>query len=247
MIWSGIYPSFSDAVKDLPTGHAPDQWVRKSLERLTALRDPSIVNPGKFFSADPLALFPPLMALLSKNKNIAVTDVGGNLGQLSIWVEKWIAKESLTWRVVETPELLDHPLTQDAFSPSVRWFRSLEDVPAGTNLLNFGSSLQYIEHLEDGVFPFLRNHKPEWVVIGDAMVGSTIPTFITRQNYYEVGFAAKFRNLAELTEEFAQEGYTLRLIKSALNAHNKHYYPSDGLPEEYQIQYPLDLAFERTD
>lgn len=247
MIWDGLYTKFSDILDLSQINHAPDVWVEKSLKRLEAVRqDTPERRTFSNFSVNPLSILPAVLDLVSRGEEVVATDVGGNLGQLYFYLIRWTGPQNIRWTVVERKELLEHPRLAGYFDDSIQWRESLSDAPSKTNLLFFGSTLQYIENLDDDISPFLRRAKPKWVVIADGMVfAKDIPDFITGQVYYDGIFPSKFRNLNSLVNYFQGEGYRLIFEESSLSEFNLAYYPSDGLEPDRAMPYPLDLIFER--
>jgi putative methyltransferase (TIGR04325 family) len=199
----------------------------------------------EIFSGNPLLIFPPLLDVFNSFGHAAVTEVGGNLGQLFHMVRNWLPDEALSWNIIEVPELLENSKVIDLLAEEINWLSTLSEQELPSDILYFGSSLQYVEHLNVDVYPFLSIHKPRYVVIADAMVGDDIPTFVSKQHYYDDFFPTKFRNFQELSNELESLGYSLTLRQSTINSRNQHYYPSDGLPEPFQIKHPLDLVFRR--
>ena len=242
-IWEGTYPDFASINPGIPANHAPEEWVEKSLSRLEQVRQHDGKVVAELFSSNPLAILPPLIDLVSRSERAIITDVGGNLGQLYNWVTRWVSPHFIDWHIVEKPELLSHPKVRENLNPVIGWHLELASAPVMTNLLFFGSSIQYIENLEDDVLPFLKRAAPKWVVVGDAMTGESIPTFVTRQNYFDSFFPSKFRNLRELLETFRESGYDCVSQEEAVSRANASYYPSAGLPPGLQIDFPLDLIF----
>ena len=243
MIWDGVYETFAEIPHERGSEHAPDEWIERSISRKLALEGDGRLEPLPLFSASPFALFLPLIRVLGAKSSAVVTEVGGNLGQLALFTTGWVEKTQVYWQVIERSEFLCNPKVQAHLNSEISWTSSLEGLTRPTDILYFGSSLQYIENLSDEILPFLKNDKPEWVVISDGMIGEKIPTFCTWQHYYLHGFPAKFRNFDDLLDEFASVGYKLSMRAAGLTAHNRHYYPSNGLPTEYQIDHPMDLIF----
>lgn len=246
LIWEGVYDSFDAVPRSHNSGHAHATWLQKSLGRLQRVRDEDCRNPLREFSANPLLILAPILSVLSEKSRVTVTEVGGNLGQLFHFVERWIDSSRVSWRIVEAQELLEHPAASLKMSDRIEFQNSLSLISGTTDILYFGSSLQYIEDLSQEVIPFLNSHSPEWLVVGDGMAGENIPTFVTWQNYYGEGFPSKFRNIVELTSAFEAAGYTCVLESPGLTANNYRYYPSQGLKSEFQIPFPLDLIFRRS-
>jgi putative methyltransferase (TIGR04325 family) len=248
MIWSGVFSNFDQVIAQGSTGHDPDLWIQKSISRLSrvkSLTEFPQTDLMDIFSSNPLLLHPLLLEILQTRGRASVTDVGGNLGQLYHFVRKWAPADKLSWSIVELPELYSNGEVQELFDQNINWFTNWEQSPNECDILWFGSTLQYIEHLTDFAGAFLDKSKPKYICIADAMVGEQIPTFVSRQHYYESFFPTKFRNFSELDSELESLGYSVILKTSSLNSRNSRYYPSDGLGQGFQIPYPLDLIYRR--
>jgi putative methyltransferase (TIGR04325 family) len=244
-IWSGKFQTFSEASSNSRQRHDPLPWIGKSRDRAERMRSSATLDIFEIFTANPLILFPPIASLLKTHSKITITDVGGNLGQLATFVSRFIPVGCVKWNVVEVEELINHPQVSNHLTEDLSFFSNLNGVKGGTNILYFGSSIQYIEHLELEVFDFVKREAPEYIVIADGMVGDNIPTFVTRQKYYDTYFVSKFRNFGDLDASLKDLGYSLLLKHSALNSKNASYYPSAGLPRDLQIPFPLDLLYNR--
>ena len=244
-IWSGKFQTFFEASSNSPQRHDPLPWISKSKDRDERSRSSATLDIFEIFTANPLILFPPIVSLLKSHSKITITDVGGNLGQLATFAGRFLPSGSVKWNVVEVEELIHHPQVVNQQTEDLSFFSTLNSVTGGTNILYFGSSIQYIEHLELEVFDFVKREAPEYIVIADGMVGDNIPTFVTRQKYYDSYFVSKFRNFGDLNASLNDLGYSLLLKHSALNSKNASYYPSAGLPKELQIPYPIDLLYQK--
>jgi putative methyltransferase (TIGR04325 family) len=246
VIWEGVFPTFQSIPKASLTSHAPDEWVEKSLARAESVKKSIDLDWLSNFSASPAELFLAISRLLRTKDTAVVTEVGGNLGQLWHFTKRWVEPTRLQWQIVEKPELLEHPQAKGYLDDDVTWADSLSALTVSPDILYFGSSLQYIEHLSDEVIPHVVEHRPDWIVVSDGMVGDNIPTFCTWQHYYDHGFPSKFRSLADITKQFSDAGYLLVICSPSLSSDNAKYYPSDGLPAGYQLNYPLNLVFQRS-
>lgn len=250
MIWSGVFTNFDQVTAQGSTGHDPDLWIQKSISRLSrvsSLTEFPQTDLMDIFSSNPLLLPLPLLEILQTKRRVSVTEVGGNLGQLYHFVKKWIPENKLSWSILELPELCSNREVQVFFDENISWLTNWEQSPNECDILYFGSTLQYIEHLTDLAGAFLAKNKPKYICIADAMVGEQIPTFVSKQHYYKSFFPTKFRNFSELDSELDSLGYEVILRTSSLNSTNSHYYPSDGLGQGFQIPFPLDLIFRRKD
>jgi putative methyltransferase (TIGR04325 family) len=152
------------------------------------------------------------------------------------------------WVVLEREDLLAaaRPLTE---LPREIEFHSDRTTLAGRrfDVLHLGSVLQYFEDWRATLASLTTEHTSvgSWLVISDAMVGGDIPSFVTRQSYYERSLTMHFLNLGEVLEHLGSLGFTLVLQEPYLTAHTEQYYPELDLPLGHRIDHPLNLILRR--
>lgn len=243
MIWSGVGTSFDELPAD-DDGFIHPLWVEKSVARL---RD-TLASDAPAASSE----YPIVGAVLAASvgsDRATVLDIGGNLGQIGLGVIRRLPGVRVDWVVLEREDLLvaARPLTE---LPREIEFHSDPATLAGRrfDVLHLGSVLQYFEDWRTTLASLATEHTSvgSWLVISDAMVGADIPSFVTRQSYYERGLTMHFLNLGEVLEHLASLGFALILQEPYLTAHTEQYYPEVDLPVGHRIDHPLNLILRRT-
>lgn len=242
MIWSGVYQTFQ-SIPSSGENHTSREWLERSLTRLSAVQSGSLTQPFEVFSSNPFLPVPAILSVLQSGDRPRVVDYGGNLGQLGIWLKALCGLETLEWTVVERKDFLNNPFIQSSLPDGINFVESINEVGSGYNVLHFGSSLQYVDSLEDEFEEHLQANPPTWISIADFMGGESIQTFSTKQKYFAGFLKSKFRNLSETVEFFERLGFGMISKTGSLNESNLRYFPELNLPPECRIQYPLDLVF----
>jgi putative methyltransferase (TIGR04325 family) len=179
---------------------------------------------------------------------VSVLDVGGNLGQLALDVRRRLPGVTTTWTVLERDDLLEAAQAHTELPDGVEFHRSRDTLDGRRfDVLHLGSVLQYFEDWRTELATLCEAHTTDgaWLVISDAMVGADIPSFVTRQTYYERWLRMHFLNLGELVEHLATLGFMLIVQEPYLTPHTSAYYPELALPETHRIAHPLNLVLRR--
>lgn len=242
MIWSGVGTSFSEVTTD-GDGFIHPLWVEKSVTRL---RDTLASDATAASSEYPIA--GAVLAAAVGTDRATVLDIGGNLGQIGLGVIRRLPGVQVDWAVLEREDLLAAARAMTDLPREIE-FHSDRASLAGRrfDVLHLGSVLQYFEDWRATLTSLAGEHTGvgSWLVISDAMVGADIPSFVTRQAYYERGLPMHFLNLGEVLEHLSSLGFTLVLQEPYLTAHTEQYYPELGLPLGHRIDHPLNLILRR--
>ena len=242
MIWNGVYRSFEDAQSENSAFVHPN-WVQRSVERLREVsldREPNSATT----TVDGSLLIGPILATLENGTSVKILDVGGNLGQLAIEINRKFTGTRISWTILEREDFLKASQQFINLPEDLEFHSDLESLKSQTfDIIHFGSSIQYIDDWVDYVSTLSQKHLPKWFVIADGMSGETIPTFVTRQKYYEGYLVSRFVNLSELISVFDGLDFNLVYQSPFVNESNRGYYPEQDLPDEYRINFPLDLIF----
>jgi len=242
VIWSGVHRTFAEIPLD-DDGFVHPRWVERSVARLEAAR--SAVGPLA------TAEYPIVDAILGAWDGagaVDVLDVGGNLGQLALDVRRRIPGVATTWTVLERDDLLTAAQVHCALPDDVEFHRSKDTLDGRRfDVLHLGSVLQYFEDWQAELAGLCdeQANRDAWLVISDAMVGPEVPSFVTRQTYYERGLRMHVLNLGEVLEHLTALGFTLVLQEPYLTAHTSAYYPELALPPSHRIEHPLNLVLHR--
>ena len=243
MIWSGVYDSFQEAQSERSAFVHPT-WVQRSVERL---RDVSSgeVDISATTTVDGSLITGPILAELASGPNVKILDVGGNLGQLAIETNRKFRDANLSWSVLEREDFLQASRQFTKLPEEVEFYSDIKQLDGREfDIVHFGSSIQYIDEWVSFLGELASKQHPKWFVIADAMSGEAIPTFVTRQKYYDGYLVSRFINLGEFVSVFSDFGFDLTFVSPFLNESNKTYYPEHQLPDENQIKFPLDLIFK---
>jgi putative methyltransferase (TIGR04325 family) len=242
VIWSGVHASFSEVTAD-DDGFVHPLWVEKSVARL---RDALTIDGPAPSTEYPIT--GTVMAAGAVHGRASVLDVGGNLGQIGLGVTRRLPGVQVDWVVLERADLLDAGRALTDLPTEVEFHSDRADLAGRVfDVVHLGSVLQYFDDWRATLSSFVADHTRigSWLVISDAMVGPDIPSFVTRQAYYERGLTMHFLNLDELLHHLGGLGFTLVLKEPYLTAHTAQYYPELGLPPSHRIEYPLNLILRR--
>ncbi len=238
-----MYEGFDAASPD-PKTFAHPVWVKRSVERLQRARGSG--DHGEIATVDSSLIVGPILACLKEKGSATVIDVGGNLGQLALSLTDQFPRESTRWHIVERTEFLDACAALTQLPDSVTFHKGLESIGSfPSDIVHFGSSLQYIDDWSGALHQLSTNNCPSWFVVADAMTAEGIPTFVTRQKYYDSYLVSRFIKRQALDDTFADLGYELAFSRPFITSQNMKYYPETNLPPEYRIEHPLDLIYLR--
>jgi putative methyltransferase (TIGR04325 family) len=243
VIWSGVHAAFSDVPAD-DDGFIHPLWLEKSVARLQDAQ----AAPGPSPSAE-YALTDAVLAASVTSEPVTVLDVGGNLGQSAISVGRRLPGVRVAWTVLEREDLLAAARAATELPREVTFVSDPAQLAGHPfDVVHLGSVLQYFEDWR-GTLAELTTENTRigsWLVISDAMVGADIPSFVTRQAYYERGLTMHFLNLGELVDHLGTLGFRLLLQEPYLTPHTARYYPEPDLPVGHRIDHPLNLVLRRT-
>lgn len=242
MIWDGVHTSFDEVVAD-EDGFVHPRWVEKSVARLRSELASDAPSPSAQYS-----LAGAVLAAAAATSSASVLDVGGNLGQTALDVRRRLPNSIIDWTVVEREDLLTEATQHVQLPSDIEFVPDLSALRGRTfDVLHLGSVLQYFEDWRGDLASLTRDHTHvgSWLVISDAMVGASIPSFVTRQAYYERGLPMHFLNLGELISWTSELGYRLMLQEPYLTPHTSKYYPEQSLPSSHRIEHPLNLVLRR--
>jgi len=242
VIWSGVHASF-DEVRADEDGFIHPLWLEKSVARLREALETKGPAPSTEYPVTGA-----VMAAGAGTGRVTVLDVGGNLGQTGLSVARRLPGIRIDWVVLERGDLLDAARALTDLPEEVEFHADRATLKGRSfDVLHLGSVLQYFEDWRGALASLVaeHTHPGSWLVISDAMVGPSIPSFVTRQAYYERGLTMHFLNLGEVLRHLSDLGFALVLMEPYLTAHTAQYYPELGLPESHRIQHPLNLILRR--
>jgi putative methyltransferase (TIGR04325 family) len=246
MVWGGVYESF-EAAQAGEAAFVHPTWIEKSIHRLhSEMASGHLNTTAASTTVNGSLIVGPILASHRTGRPVVVLDVGGNLGQLGISTQRNLEGVDLDWHVLERPDFLHACSSQTTLPNAIHFYTDAGEVPSiDIDVLHFGSSLQYIDDWAGYVGAAVARHKPTWIVVADAMAGRDIPTFVTKQKYYEQFLVSRFLNLTDLSGGMREVGYDLIYCAPFVSDSNSEYYPELGLPLANRIPFPLDLIYRR--
>ncbi|MBI4031692.1 MAG: hypothetical protein HY370_08430, partial [Proteobacteria bacterium] len=113
------------------------------------------------------------------------------------------------------------------------------------DIVHLGSTLQYIDDWRKLLTDLATQFQPDFFVLSDLLVGD-MPSFVTAQNYYGQTIPARFINVGEFLDFWAEK-MPYRLVYRSLYQplSSDDYFSQSGLPETHRIKKPCNLVFAK--
>jgi len=242
-IWNGVHTGFTSD-ENAEYGFVNQSWINRSVERLTLLNSGNATPFDQVTTIDTSTLAIALVCATQTNKEIVVLDVGGNLGQTALLLTSQLGNPRIKWVVVEREDFLNACSEITVLPAGIEFISEIDSIKAGSNVVHFGSSLQYFEDwlgaTESAVGP-----ESGWVVLSDIPGNYSIPTFASHQKYYENYLNCWFFNVGEIIEQMSSLGFDLLFQRPHITEVTKKYFPENSFPPGHRIEYPIDLLFRR--
>ena len=248
-IWEGIYKSFKDAPAKGP-GFSGHTWNKRSLDNMALIlktaKEKKIVPEFVIYREN---LLPIVTALIPKQnkKVLRIIDFGGNLGKeyISILGSSNIKRENIEYTVVENKEVckLGNKLFKN--DKQIKFLSNLPKAPEQVDIINIGSTLQYIENWQS-LFKEFVAFNPSYIMFTDLQAGN-IPTYVTVQNYYDSKMPVWYFNISDIISELKKEGFRL-VHKSTFRGSFlgiEQDRPMQNLPKKFRLKNACNLLFQK--
>ncbi len=242
-IWQGVYPGFSNR-SDSNRGFVHPEWVDRSVKRLATVQRSETKLFNSVTTIDLCVLSTAVLCASITNRQPRVLDVGGNLGQSALILSSTLKNVDPSWAVMERLDFLRECGALCELPPEITFIDSFEKIPFATDVVHFGSSLQYFDDWRSALTEATCDNT-NWIALSDLPASHEIQTFASRQKYYEDYLECWFFNLQEVLDQLASQGFQLQLQKPFISHANAHYFPELSLPDTARIEFSVDLLFKR--
>lgn len=246
-IWSGIFPSFA-SITPAHDVHAGDIWVNRSKLTMEILAKGDLCDAEiHIFHSSPI--FSAILMLLEKHANIAVADIGGNLGQLGKIIELQAPRTAgrVHWIVVENERIAKEGKAL-ALGDNITFYErnDLVERKLGiqVQLLHFGSVIQYFENWQDEIGFYLDIFDPEFIGFSDAVVGN-VSTYISLQDYFGSHLPYRFLNKDQFETFISKMNFELEYRWPNIHSKTELYFPQSGFPKDRQIAHTFNYIFRK--
>lgn len=234
-IFSGVYKSFADAPSS-GLGFSGDRWIESSkakLERLVSGKEEALIYQN---------LLPFLVALVHSKKKLKILDFGGGIGIVYMAVLTSFPKRSFEYHIVDIERVCEEGRKIFKKDKKVFFHSQLPNI-SGVDIVNIGSSLQYIGDWKKKLAQ-LASYKAQFFLFDDLHAGN-IPTFVTLQNYYGSKIPCWFFNVGEVVSIMKKFNFDL-IFKAKQRI---SYFgvvqkiPMENLPKKFRIDDTMCLLF----
>jgi len=237
--YQGVFNSFDEAQKTLQfqTGYLTSAYLDSEARKVSGI----VFNgtndyEGNFRDRDLLLL----LAGMPENE-IQILDVGSGFG-LTFYYLMTNLKKKIEYTALDLPEVLSIANKHFAHHSNFHTSNLIQQETQKFDLINFGSSLQYIEDYRAALFDALEN-KPEKIFIADTPVGK-IDTFATLQvNMKDRNIIRWVFSISEIEDIFNEHDYHL-IGATKVDWHNEiHNFLN--FPKEFHHIEHMNLIFEK--
>jgi putative methyltransferase (TIGR04325 family) len=183
--------------------------------------------------------------LHAERGRLRILDFGGGLGGGYLKIKACLPpSRPLEYHVWEVTSICEAGREHFQNNLEITFHSQRPDLEGHLDLINFGSSLQYVENWK-GLLDEMATLKAEYLLFRDLPAGN-IPTYVTLQRYYESKIPCWFFNLQEFIDRVSHMGYHLifqsRFIPFILG--KKQGYPQENFEPQYRLGYPCILLFK---
>jgi putative methyltransferase (TIGR04325 family) len=240
-VFSGVYRRYRDVPARGP-GYDGPVWAERS--RAQAQRELAELRAGVGTAAQlrgDRAVLPAIAADVERRRGeVAVVDFGGAEGFGYIDLRRALGPAArIRYDIVETPAVCAEGRRLFADDGAIRFHMSVEDVPAGADIVFISTALQYIEDYA-ALLRRLAGLGAEHLVLVKLAAGA-IPTYATAQlNLPGSVLAHWLLSLDEVVALLRQEGYDL-----AARTPSDRRLVGFAVPKAYRIERAVNLVFRR--
>ncbi len=244
-IWSGVYPTWTEAVRSAKNlgsdGLSSEKWFERISSQLLSYRDESNLYGN---APPPRASNLPLVCSLTNPS--AIVDFGGSSGWCWDYLKNTQADNRITsYCIVETDEVVDLMRQLDLHAEPVIYKSFKDHLVSACDLLYANSVLQYV----DSNLPLLnliKSTNPQFILLDDLVAKGECDIF-TVQNFHNSGIAYRFIGLNNLLNDLNLAGYTelMRMPYPSTTLGIMQPYDMSNLPIEMRLRYSLSIIFKK--
>lgn len=239
--FEGVYENLDDVpIKN--KGHINKDWIEELCENANSIYskiDKNQLLPPPFEGSTHHQLLPFLLStILEKNKKIIILDFGGGTGTAIHACSTFSKIDNLEIHIIETKEFVEISKKLIEDNLHVSWHDKLPNNLNKIDILNLGSSLQYVDNYKKKLMDLIE-YKPTFILFTDYYMGKA-KTYATKQvNIPELVIPLWVFNLNEIISITSSKGY--ELVFKSTNYQKQHIF---NIPEEYKVEDSCNLLFK---
>jgi len=239
-IYEGVYENL-DAVPIKNKGHNNKDWIEELCENANSISsqiDENQLLPPPFEGSTHHQILPFLVSTFLENNKIIILDFGGG-NQTAFDSCRMFSKiDNLEIHIIETKEFVEISKKLGERNSHVLWHDKLPNSLNKIDILNLGSSLQYVNDYKKKLLN-LMEYKPTFILFTDYFMGKA-ETYATKQvNIPDLVIPFWVFNLNEIISIASSQGYEL-VFKSTNYQKPRNF----NIPEEYKVEDSCNLLFK---